>query len=223
MSTISNNCCSPHGGYYIVGHVENWKANSMFGGKRESNPVLTTIDFMFNDVRKRIRVFENVRNHYVEKVVFVLTYKDYIQTPHLDIDSSSLKHIYIIHVPLCNGECIHLWERGDGKNVNRDMIYIQFGSMIVARSDVRYGGILLGKGNMRFHAAIIVHKDSKEKDELVYRCDNVVAKRTFDNLKVDYKKAKKLLGKRFTETLPQMVKYLMENFILPQSYYKNLK
>ena len=103
------------------------------------------------------------------------------------------------------------------------MIHIPFGSMLVVRSDVWHGGILGGKGNMRFHAAIIVHEDSKEKDELVYGCDNVVAKTTFDNLKVDYKEAKNLLGLRITETLPQMVKYLKENHIFPQSYYKNLK
>ena len=77
--------------------------------------------------------------------------------------------------------------------------------------------------NMRFHAAIIVHEDSKEKDELVYGCDNVVAKRTFDNLQVEYKEAKVLLRQKVAETLPQMVKYLKENHIFPQSYYKNLK
>ena len=61
---------------------------------------------------------------------------------------------------------------------------------------------------MRFHDAIIVHEDSKGKDKLVYRCDNIVAKRVFDNLRVVYKEAKVLLGKHITETLPQMLKYL---------------
>ena len=55
----------------------------------------------------------------------------------------------------------------------------------VVRGGVWHGVILGGKGNMRFHDAIIVHNDSKEKDELVYGCDNVVAKRTFDNPQVD--------------------------------------
>ena len=103
------------------------------------------------------------------------------------------------------------------------MIYIPFDSMLVVRSDVWHGGLLGEKGKMRFHAAIIVHEDSKEKDELVYGCNNIAGKRTFDNLKVDYKEAKNLLGLRITETLPQMVKYLKENHIFPQSYYKNLK
>ena len=44
------------------------------------------------------------------------------------------------------------------------MIHIPFGSMIVVRSDVWHGGILGVKGNMRFHAAIIVHEDSNGKD-----------------------------------------------------------
>ena len=88
----------------------------MFGGKHASNPILITIDFILNAARERIKAFENDRNHYVEKVGIVLSYKDYIQTPHLDIDSSSLKHSYIIHVPLCeNGAWIYLWERGDRK------------------------------------------------------------------------------------------------------------
>ena len=113
---ISNNRGSTHGGYCIVGPVENWKATSMFGGKHTSNPVLVTIDFILNAARGNICAFENVRNHYVEKVGFLVAYKDYIQTPQLDINSSSLKHSYIIHVPLCeNGARIYLWERGDGK------------------------------------------------------------------------------------------------------------
>ena len=76
MTNISNNHGSSHGGYYIVGTVENWKANSMFGGKYTSNPVLVTIDFIFNAFRETIKAFENIRNHYVENVGFVLTYKD---------------------------------------------------------------------------------------------------------------------------------------------------
>ena len=81
MTNISNNRGSPHGGYCIAGPVENWKANSMFGGKHASNPVLITIDFIFNAVRERIKVFENVRNHYVEKVRFSPT--KIISRPHI--------------------------------------------------------------------------------------------------------------------------------------------
>ena len=44
---------------------------------------------------------------------------------------------------------------------------IPFGSMLVVRSDLWHGEILGGKGNMRLHAAIIVHEYSKEKDQLV--------------------------------------------------------
>ena len=98
---ISNSRGSTHGGYLIAGPFEHWKANSMSGGKHASNPVLITIDFILNANREKIYAFENVRNHYIEKVGCVLTYKDYIHNPRLDINSSSLKHSYIIHVPLC--------------------------------------------------------------------------------------------------------------------------
>ena len=73
----------------------------MVGGKHASNPVLVTINSILNAVREKIKNFENGRNHYVEKVVFLLPYKDYIQTPHIDISSSSLKCMNIICMPLC--------------------------------------------------------------------------------------------------------------------------
>ena len=113
----------------------------------------------------------------MDMVGYVVTYKDYIQSPHLDINSSNL-YSFMIHVPLCiEGGWIYVWERGDGFNVNREMVHIPFGSMLVLRSDVWHGGIVGGKGNLRFHAAIMARDDLMSDDHLVYDCTPTVVKK----------------------------------------------
>ena len=128
----------------MAGPLPSWKADKrLFGGNQTSNATLMTIDFILNAVKERIHGYETNRMLYVDKVGFVLTYKDYVQSPHLDIIGRL--HSYIIHIPLCkNGGWIYLWERGDGATLNRQMIHIPFGSMLVLRNDVWHGGIVGG-------------------------------------------------------------------------------
>ena len=76
------------------------------------------------------------------------------------------------------------------------MIHIPFGSMLVARSDVWHGGILGGKGNIRFHATMTVHEDSKDTDELVYGCIDVATKELLTTFKWTTRRRKFCLGKR---------------------------
>ena len=135
----------------------------------------------------------------MDMVGYVVMYEDYIQSPHLDINSSNL-YSFIIHVPLCiEGSWIYVWERGDGFSVNRDMVHIPFGSMLVLRSDVWHGGIVGGKGNLRFHAAIMARDDLTSDDQLVYNCSPAVAKKKYNGLRVQYSEAKHYFAKKLRE------------------------
>ena len=209
---ISNNRGAFHGGYTISGRggSQNWKTENpdMLGGKDSSNSILFTIEYILKVVKNRIPFHADCRSQYLDLVGFIVTYEDYVQTPHLDINSHKL-FSFIIHVPLCiTGAWIYLWERDGSVNVKREMIHIPFGSMLVLRSDVWHGGIVGGKGNLRFHAAIMVKDDMLDHDNLVYDCSPATAKKHFDGLKVEYDKAKTLFHPETIRTLTLLPEYL---------------
>ena len=104
------------------------------------------------------------------------------------------------------------------------MVHIPFGSMLVLRSDVWHGGIVGGKGNLRFHAAIMARNDLMETDQLVYDVTPKEAKKKFDSLQVDYSEAKTFFDKDTKRTLPYLAKYIQAHCKhLPPAYFKNLK
>ena len=81
---ISNNRGEAHGGYTMAGPLPSWKADrKLFGGNNPSNPLLMTIDFILNAVKEKIPGYKTNRMLYVDKVGFVLTYNDYVQSPTL--------------------------------------------------------------------------------------------------------------------------------------------
>ena len=223
---ITNNRGRSRGGYTISGRdaLGSWKneKQKMFGGKESSNSIIHTIEYILQAVKDKMPGYSITM--YQEMVGYIVTYEDYIQTPHLDISSSSV-YSYIIHVPLCiNGAWIYVWERGDGITINREMIHIPFGSMLVLRSDVWHGGIVGGKGNLRFHAAIMAYDDFTSDDQLVYNCTPTMAKKKFNGLRVQYSEAKTLLHPETMRTLPLLPQYLKAHCLhLPSSYFKNLK
>ena len=68
----------------MAGPLPSWKADrKLFGGNNPSNSTLITIDFILNAVKERIPGYETNRMLYVDKVGFVLMYKDYVQSPPL--------------------------------------------------------------------------------------------------------------------------------------------
>ena len=223
---ITNNRGRSRGGYTISGRdaLGSWKneKQKMFGGKESSNSIIHTIEYILQAVKDKMPGYSITM--YQEMVGYIVTYEDYIQTPHLDISSSSV-YSYIIHVPLCiNGAWIYVWERGDGITINREMIHIPFGSMLVLRSDVWHGGIVGGKGNLRFHAAIMARDDLMSTDQLVYDVTPKEAKKKFDSLKVYYSKAKTFFDNDTKRTLPYLAKYIQAYCKhLPPAYFKNLK
>ena len=93
-------------------------------------------------------------------------------------------------------------------NVKHEMIHILFGSMLVLRSNVCHGGIVVGKCNLRFHAAIMIHDDMLDTDKLAYDCSPSDTKKHFDGLKVEYDKAKNVFHPETMRTLPLLPKYL---------------
>ena len=197
----------------------------MLGGEHGSNSTLATIETILASVRTLIPGYSTNRNLYTEKVGVVLTYQDYIQSPHQDIEyEENGPHSYIIHVPLCEcGAWIYLWQLGGGLNLNCNMIHIPFGSILVLRDDVWHGGIVGGKGNIRFHAAILVRENIDSHDHLIYECGPDDAKRAFGSLEVNYSEHKCLLSPRTMEALPCLLDYLKKHAHFSKSYYKNLK
>ena len=109
-------------------------------------------------------------------------------------------------------------------NVEHEMIHIPFGSMLVLRSDVWQGVLVGGKGNLRFHAAIMSRDDMLDTDRLSYDCIPSKAKKTFDGLKVEYDKAKTFFRQETMRTLPLLPDYLKTRCKhLPPHYLNNLK
>ena len=197
----------------------------MLGGQHGSNLIITTIKTILASVKTQIPAFATNKNLYTEKVGVVMTYQDYVQSPHQDIDyDENGPHSFIIHVPLCErGAWIYLWQLGGGVNLNHDMIHIPCGSLLVLRDDVWHGGIVGGKGNIRFHAAILVRDNIAVKEHLIYECGPDKAKSTFGSLQVKYGNAKCLLSPSKMEGLPTLLDYLKKHAHFPKSYYKNLK
>ena len=224
---ISNNIGPVNGAYCMSGPHKNWKNDNklMLGGELGSNSVLHTIETILSSVKTKIPDFTTNRNLYTEKVGVVMTYKDYVQSPHQDIvyHDENGHHSYIIHVPLCEcGAWIYLWQSGSGRNLNRDMIHIPFGSILVLRDDVWHGGIVGGKGNIRFHAGILARDNIDVQERLIYGCGDE-AKSSFGSLKVNYGESRCLLSPCTMEALPGMLDYLKKHSHFPKSYYKNLR
>ena len=113
VASISSNTGPTHGAYSMSGPNKNWKSDNklMLGGEHGSNSTLATIETILASVRTLIPGYSTNRNLYTEKVGVVLTYQDYIQSPHQDIEyEENGPHSYIIHVPLCEcGAWIYLW------------------------------------------------------------------------------------------------------------------
>ena len=124
----------------------------MFGRKEVSNSIIHAIEYILKAVKDRMPAYSISRYQYVDMVGYIFTYEHYIHSPHLDINFSNL-YSFIIHVPLCiEGGWIYVWERGDGFSVNREMVHIPFGSILVLRSNIWHGGLSEGNGNLQFHA-----------------------------------------------------------------------
>ena len=84
-------------------------------------------------------------------------------------------------------------------------------------------GLWGGKGNIRFHAAILVRDNIDVQERLIYECGPDDAKRAFGSLEVNYRKSKCLLSPRKMEALPSLLDYLKKHGHFSKSYYKNLK
>lgn len=69
-----------------------------FSGYQTSNSTLMTIKLILRALKARIPAFATKHMLYTDKVGFVLTYKDYILSPHLNIIGRL--YSYIIHIPL---------------------------------------------------------------------------------------------------------------------------
>ena len=81
--------------------------------------------------------------------------------------------------------------------------------MLVLRNDVWHGGIVGGKGNIRFHAAILVSDDIPDHTMLHYDTrNNNHAKEAFNSLVVDYNEGKSLLPPNEANLIPELPKYL---------------
>ena len=224
-NTISNNRGTSHGGYTTSGPNKHWKNDNhaMLGGKEPANSTLMVIEFILKEVRSVIPEMETSGNQYVEKIAILMTYKDYVQTPHLEINHF-ICYSYIIHVPLCvSGSWMYVWERGDGWNGNKEMVHIPFGSLLVLRNDIWHGGVVGGKGNLTFHAAIIHKNDMTSTEQLVYDLPSGKASKTFEKLKVNYDEDTCFLPPTVMTSLLQMTKYLLEHLPFPPAYFNNLK
>ena len=103
------------------------------------------------------------------------------------------------------------------------MVHIPFGSLLVLRNDVWHGGVVGGKGNLRFHVAIIHKPDMTSTEQLVYDLPSGKASKTFEKLKVNYDEDKCFLPPTVMTSLPQMTKYLLEHLPFFPAYFNNLK
>ena len=78
-----------------------------------------------------------------------------------------------------------------------------------------------GKGNMRFHAAIIAKKNMT--NTLTYEGGLKEAKKAFSHLKVDYKEGKELLHPNTMQKFSAIPNIMKETMPFPADFYENLK
>ena len=98
----------------------------------------------------------------------MVTTRDYIQVPHLDVLNSSGNHSWIFHASLCHsGGYIYVRKNRDG-GMEYELVKIPFGSCLILWDDVWHGGIVGGEGNIRFHGAIVAKTNLPTSNHLAY-------------------------------------------------------
>ena len=223
MKGISNPIGSSGGSYLVFGPTPFWEKEGQFwlGGRGLYNPILHIVHYFLNKVKEQIPEYNP--DEYLDKVGLVVTTRDHIQVPHLDVDRLSDNHSWIYHAPLCHsGGYIYIWENGHG-GMNRELVKIPFGSCLILWDDIWHGGIVGGVGNIRFHGAIVAKGDAETSNHPVYGTEENL-KDVYSELvgkEVDYT-ARNLLPAKETEEINDLIKFQRETLIFDELFYSNI-
>ena len=221
MAGISNPIGSSGGSYLVFGRNSYWEKEGQFwlGGRGIYNPINHIIHYFLNKVKEHIPGYDS--NIYVDKVGLVVTTRDNIQVPHLDVSNESGNHSWTIHAPLCHsGGYIYVWKSGDGE-MEYDLVKITFGSCLILRDDVWHGGIVGGEGNIRFNGAIIEKSNAPTSNHLVYGTDRKLKEMflDIDGKEVDYAASQNLLPAKQTEEINNLIQFQRETSIFDKLLY----
>ena len=208
------------GGSYITFGPETYLEKDgarWLGGKGKYNPIISIIHHILNVFKKNVPGYD--ADTHAEKIGVVLTMRDYVQVPHLDIDHLSEKdnHSWVYPYPLCHeGSRIYILRNVMGCKAEF-LVKIPFRSILILREDVWHGGLIGGIGNVRLHSAIIANKHILSTKLLKYGSWNL--KRAFSGMKLDYSSSVDLLRKSKTYAIKDIIPFMTKKLILDNNYY----
>ena len=101
---------------------------------------------------------------------------------------------------------------------------IPFGSCLILRDDVWYGGIVGRKGNIRLDGGVFEAGDAASTNHLVYGIDENVEE-VFSSLKgmeVNYGDSINLLPEQQTKDIKDIIKFQLDTCIFDKTFNSNI-